>query len=81
MDLINSIAEGAGAAFVNKLATRKDKGNNIFVNLFKLIKQLLGDPEKMELTITADKGDLLARVKPDKEENKGFLLRVSTFGD
>ena len=79
MDLISGIAEGVGASLADRLFRRKDKKPNIFSRLIALIKFLLEDPEKMELTACVEEGKLVIRVKPDKTENTGILLKVSTF--
>lgn len=78
MDLMSSVAEGAGAAVVNKLVNRK-KRDNIFTRLFGLVKMLLDDPEKMELRVTVEDGKVVAKIKPDKEKKSGIILKVATF--
>lgn len=81
MDLINSIAEGAGAAVANKLLSKKSKRNNVFIKLFRLIKQLLDDPEKMELRVTVESGTVVAKLKPDKEQKQFIQLNISAFDE
>lgn len=81
MDLINSIAEGAGAAVANKFLNKKPKRNNVFIKLFGLIKQLLDDPEKMELRVTVESGTVVAKLKPDKEQKPFILLNISAFDE
>lgn len=79
MDLLSGLAEGVGASLTERLLKKREKKPNIFTKLIALIKFLLEDPEKMELTACVEEGKLVIKVKPDKTEDIGILLRVSTF--
>lgn len=79
MDLISGIAERAGASFAERLFNKKERKPNIFTKLIAIVKFLLDDPEKMELTACVEEGKLVIKVKPDKKEDVGILLKVSTF--
>lgn len=81
MDLINSVAEGVGEAVANKLLNRKKREDNIFTHLFVHIKSLLDDPENLEIRVTVENGHVVAKVKPDKKENNGFVVKITTFKD
>ena len=81
MDLINSVAEGVGEAVANKLLNRKKREDNIFTHLFVHIKSLLDNPENMELRVTVENGHVVAKVFPDKEQKKGFVVKINTFSE
>lgn len=79
MDIINSMAEGAGAAVMNKILDRPKRSSNVFTRLIGEVKSLLDDPEKMELRVTVENGHVVAKVFPDKEQNNGFVVKITTF--
>ena len=79
MDLMNSLAAGAGEAVVNKLLESKKKRENVFTRLIPMIKRLIDDPEKMELHAYCENGKIVMKVKPDKEKKQGFEVKFSTF--
>ncbi len=81
MDLMNSLAAGAGEAIVNKMLESKKKRDNIFTRLIPMIKGLIDDPEKMELHAYCENGKVVIKVKPDKEKKKGFVAKVSVFDE
>ena len=81
MDIINSMAEGAGAAVMNKILDRPKRSSNVFTRLIGEVKGLLDDPEKMELRVTVENGHVVAKVFPDKEQKKGFVVKINTFSE
>lgn len=82
--MINEIAEIAGETIANKVINRKK--NNIGVSaygrLFKMVTQILDNPEGAEVNLKCVGGDIKATVWPEgSDSKKGFTARISIFGD
>lgn len=82
--MINELAEIAGEAIANKVMNRKKNnlGISVYGRLFKMVTQILDNPEGAEVNLKCIGGDIKATVWPEgSESKKGFIARISVFGD
>lgn len=82
--MINEIAEIAGATIADKVMSRRKNnlGISAYGRLFKMITQIMDQPEGAELNLKCEGGDIKATVWPEgSQSKKGFTARISLFGD
>lgn len=81
--MINQVAEIAGTVVAEKIMNRKKNnlGISAYGRLFKMITQIMDDPEGAELNLKCEGGDIKATVWPEGSESKrGFTARITVFG-